>query len=56
MRYLLTMTVDRTRGLVSKHTLVGIWLSSLTDPVEFWRILISALNQPTQWRDRKYES
>lgn len=31
------------------------WLSPLADPLAFWRILISALNQPTQWRGRKYE-
>lgn len=32
------------------------WLSPLADPLAFLRILISALNQPTQWRGRKYES
>ncbi|WP_333333555.1 hypothetical protein [Microcoleus sp. BROC3] len=31
------------------------WLSPLADPLAFLRILISALNQPTQWRGRKYE-
>ncbi|MEG5036656.1 2'-O-glycosyltransferase CruG [Microcoleus sp. AT3-D2] len=30
------------------------WLSPLADPLAFLRILISALNQPTQWRGRKY--
>nr|WP_265234356.1 glycosyltransferase family 2 protein [Lyngbya sp. CCAP 1446/10] len=30
------------------------WLSPLADPLAFVRILISALNQPTQWRGRKY--
>ncbi|MGB7708196.1 MAG: glycosyltransferase family 2 protein, partial [Microcoleus sp.] len=31
------------------------WLSPLADPLAFLRILISAINQPTQWRGRKYE-
>ncbi|MBE9165838.1 MULTISPECIES: 2'-O-glycosyltransferase CruG [Microcoleaceae] len=31
------------------------WLSPLADPLAFLRILISAFNQPTQWRGRKYE-
>jgi len=31
------------------------WLSPLADQLAFLRIFISALNQPTQWRDRKYE-
>ncbi|MEG4485276.1 2'-O-glycosyltransferase CruG [Microcoleus sp. D2_18a_B4] len=31
------------------------WLSPLADPLAFLRILISALNQPTQWRGRNYE-
>ena len=31
------------------------WLSPLADPLAFLRILISALNHPTQWRGRKYE-
>jgi len=31
------------------------WLSPLADPLAFLQILISVLNQPTQWRDRKYE-
>jgi len=31
------------------------WLSPLADPLAFLRILISALNQPNQWRSRKYE-
>ncbi|WP_293337559.1 2'-O-glycosyltransferase CruG [Microcoleus sp. CAWBG58] len=30
------------------------WLSPLADPLAFLRILISAFNQPTQWRGRKY--
>ncbi|MCC3451622.1 MAG: glycosyltransferase [Microcoleus sp. PH2017_29_MFU_D_A] len=30
------------------------WLSPLADPLAFVRILISAFNQPTQWRGRKY--
>lgn len=30
------------------------WLSPLADPLAFLRILISALNTPTQWRGRKY--
>ena len=35
----------------------GKWLFSLAplaDPLAFLRILFSALNQPTQWRGRKY--
>ena len=31
------------------------WLSPLADPLAFLRILMDALNQPTQWRGRKYE-
>jgi hypothetical protein len=31
------------------------WLSPLADSLAFLRILISALNQPTQWRGRKYQ-
>jgi len=31
------------------------WLSPLADSLAFLRILISTLNQPTQWRGRKYE-
>lgn len=31
------------------------WLSPLADPLAFLRILISAINKPTQWRGRKYE-
>jgi dolichol-phosphate mannosyltransferase len=30
------------------------WLSPLADPLAFLRILISAFNQPTQWRGRQY--
>jgi dolichol-phosphate mannosyltransferase len=30
------------------------WLSPLADPLAFLRILMDALNQPTQWRGRKY--
>jgi dolichol-phosphate mannosyltransferase len=31
------------------------WLSPLVDQLAFLRIFISALNQPTQWRGRKYK-
>jgi dolichol-phosphate mannosyltransferase len=31
------------------------WPSPLADPLAFLPILMDALNQPTQWRDRKYE-
>jgi dolichol-phosphate mannosyltransferase len=31
------------------------WLSPLADPLGFIRILISAINKPTQWRGRSYQ-
>jgi len=31
------------------------WPSPLADPLAFLRIFMDALNQPTQWRGRKYE-
>ncbi|CBN56712.1 MULTISPECIES: 2'-O-glycosyltransferase CruG [Kamptonema] len=30
------------------------WLSPLADPLAFLRILLSAINKPTQWRGRSY--
>lgn len=33
-----------------------LWLSPLADPLAFWRILLSTMSRPTQWRGRSYES
>ncbi|MEG4862676.1 MULTISPECIES: hypothetical protein [unclassified Microcoleus] len=38
------MTVDRTDGAVSQHTLVPIWLCPFSDPLAFLLILISVFD------------
>ncbi|NER33526.1 MAG: glycosyltransferase [Oscillatoria sp. SIO1A7] len=30
------------------------WLSPLADPLAWWRVFLSAIAKPTQWRGRKY--
>ncbi|MEM7595292.1 MAG: glycosyltransferase family 2 protein, partial [Cyanobacteria bacterium P01_A01_bin.83] len=30
------------------------WLSPLADPLAVWRIFLSSLSQPKQWRGRNY--
>lgn len=33
---------------------IGFWLSPLADPLAVWRVVMSAVRRPTQWRGRDY--
>jgi len=43
---------DRTQALPQASWL--FWLSPLADPLAVWRIFLSAIKRPTQWRGRSY--
>lgn len=44
---------DRTQALPQASAL--FWLSPLADPLAVWRIFLSAIKRPTQWRGRSYQ-
>jgi dolichol-phosphate mannosyltransferase len=54
--FLVIMRIALMLAIRSSYTDVGFWfwLSPLADPLAVLRILISAVNKPTQWRGRIY--
>ncbi|MFM7424702.1 MAG: 2'-O-glycosyltransferase CruG [Elainella sp.] len=54
IRFALILAISPSYDLTQAVATWPFWLSPLADPLAVYRILLSSLRQPTQWRGRQY--